>query len=787
MIRRRFALYTVMLTAGILAGYFIMEKKMLPGGIGFIAAMSAAALFYEAEGDSLYHSRAKKGKIACLLFLLTGVTLFSTRYSAYETAEDRCLSMNDASGGPVALRGKVLSASLKDDRLQLIVKSDDGGRVRLTLSVSTEHPADEMLSGKAYLLPGARIRAYGEYRALKAAEDPGCFDERIYMRAKGVSASFKAVSTEVTDMGRGRLTLCRRELYRAREQFISCFDEESSGFIRGVIFGDKSEIDEELRREFNTNSTGHILAVSGLHIGFLYSLLRILLGRKRTLTASLLIIFITIIYGEMTCWSAPTVRACIVMALDLFSLHLRKPFDMLTSVSFAAFLILIRQPYQLFDAGFRMTFLAMLSIAFLAKPLSAVLGETMGVMLSVQIGIAPVSAYTFYRFNALSLIINIPIVLLSSVLVPVCIVLLVVEMITGAVPAAGIAFAELISFAVMKINHLLNFEGAFSTYVAGSGAAAAALFYAAVFFLSSEWLRVQLIRKNRKETARMILLLLMPLVIFAASTYDTFSDDEIIFVSVGQGDCTHIRANGRDLLIDGGGSEDYSVGEMILVPYLLHEGADTVTAALATHLHTDHYKGICELCSELPVGFVGIPADYRDAGPDALPDTDPERIRYIGPDSEIRLSDDVYIETIWPVRISHEPLAASDPNEHNTVYMIHYKGIRVMVTGDLLEEDELEMIEHYKHSKEGLGTLKCDVLKVAHHGSKSSSSEAFLDVAAPSIAVIQAGRNNFYGHPHQQTLDRLDARGIPVYRTDLNGAIGIDIRGPRINIDVMND
>ena len=177
------------------------------------------------------------------------------------------------------------------------------------------------------------------------------------------------------------------------------------------------------------------------------------------------------------------------------------------------------------------------------------------------------------------------------------------------------------------------------------------------------------------------------------------------------------------------------------------------------------------------------------------------------------------------------------------VYMIHYKGIKIMVTGDLLEEDELKMIEYYRnkssimHSgndissesisissdnnkdnnkdsnkrtnknisgtkvksennmnrqtssyplicdeQDAVNTLKCDVLKIAHHGSKSSTSEDFLDAASPSIAVIQVGANNFYGHPHQQTIDRLTERGIQLYRTDLNGAVGIDIRGSKVRV-----
>ncbi|MBR4091639.1 MAG: MBL fold metallo-hydrolase, partial [Mogibacterium sp.] len=252
-----------------------------------------------------------------------------------------------------------------------------------------------------------------------------------------------------------------------------------------------------------------------------------------------------------------------------------------------------------------------------------------------------------------------------------------------------------------------------------------------------------------------------------------------------------------------------NVGKSILMPYLMHGGTDAVEIALVTHLHADHYKGIEELAEVFPVGAIGIPADYRASLTDGhfasfsyktndssceKPEkggasnsekrwtSNPEmKVFYIGPDTRIDISDDVSIEVIWPVEVSDEPIAADDPNEHNTVYMIHYKEIKIMVTGDLLEEDEQEMIKYYQ----GTDTLECDILKVTHHGSKSSSSEAFLDAVHPEIAVIQCGRNNFYGHPHKQTLDRLEKRGIQIFRTDLSGAVGIDIHGDRISVELF--
>ena len=198
------------------------------------------------------------------------------------------------------------------------------GKQRVTPMLNFAYPEDPSKPFK--------ISPKTEYTEIPSADDPGCFDYKLYMKSKGVTIRFKAYILEVTDMEVSPATKVRRYLYGARESFISRFDPDTQGFIRGVIFGDKSEIDEDLLEEFNNNSTGHILAVSGLHMGFLYGLLRFLTARRRTLPVSILITAVILLYGEMTMWSPATVRACIVMTISLCASHLRRCSDLLTSV-----------------------------------------------------------------------------------------------------------------------------------------------------------------------------------------------------------------------------------------------------------------------------------------------------------------------------------------------------------------------------------------------------------------------------------------------------------------------
>lgn len=835
MLRRKLALYTLLYIAGITAGFFMFERSRAVEAAGFGGAVIAAVLFTHPSGRAAFFVRKdradghyqtgyigkhtdlkkevmQKQKAILVVFFLAGFLLFSFRSLTYGSALE---DVQDKE----SVRGRVISATLKDDRLRLIIKNSGKGPSKVLVTLDRK-ATERSLSTSAYGFTGLMIEARGEFTEIPPADDPGCFDYSLYMKSKGVSYGFKAYIVEVTETRRSPGSGIRLSLYNARESFISRFDEDTQGFIRGVIFGDKSGIDEDLLEEFSSNSTGHILAVSGLHIGFLYGLLRFLTARRRTLPVSVFIIAVILLYGEMTMWSPATVRACIVMTISLCGAHLRRRSDLLTSVSLAAFLILTFQPYQLFNSGFQLSFLALCGIAFLTGPISLVTGEAIAVLLAVQAGTLPVIAYSYCRINPLSILINIPVILLASVLVPLCILLLMFEVSVLWVPAAGIDLAELISYAVIRINHILSFDGGFSVKTAGPGAAVITCFYVMVFGLASEWTRVVLLRKEPVEILKQGILLLMPMAMLFSCMYDKITDDEIVFVAVGQGDCVHVRSGDRDVLIDGGGQADhgssddknedgYNVGENILMPYLLHNGTDAVEVAVVTHLHADHYKGIVELSEIYPVGAIGIPIDYRGSfitqGSDAScsddqssdphdgdtscsgnqisdpHDGDTPGIIYIRSDTSIKLADDVSIDVIWPVKESEEPIEADDPNEHNTVYMIHYKGIKVMVTGDLLEADEHEMVEYYKDTD----TLKCDILKVAHHGSKSSSSEEFLDAASPRTAVIQVGRNNFYGHPHRQTLDRLEKRGIKVYRTDMSGAVGIDIHGSRLSVDLF--
>lgn len=778
MIRRKLTAYTCMLIAGIIAGYLFTEKVKLFSAFGFLTASAAGVILFK-------EIRARE-RILCLTMLLSGFFLFSLNFAYFESA-----AADYRQDEEYSWKGRIISAEDKGDYLRFTVRLDKDKKGRSFRAVADYRyfstGGDDERKEELIGYIGKEAVIYGRLSEFRGSDNPGCFDYRGYMRSRGTAYRIKAdhMETRADDGYKWRL---RRQLISARERFLSYFDEESGSFLRGLVFGDKSEIDEDVLKEFQHNSTGHILAVSGLHIGFLHSLLRLLSARRRSWPASLMVVSILIIYGEMAMWSPSVIRAVTVISLNIFSVNVRKRFDLLTSISAAAALILLCRPYMLFNSGFQLSFAAMTAIAFFAERLKRYLGNFAATAASVQIGTLPVLAAVFHRVNIIAVLISIPIILLSSFLVPLCLLFLLINICTGAMPAFIVSFIRLCIQALLLINHRLSFNGYFSELTSGPGTAWTVTLAVTMFLLASEWLKVKRLRSEWENVRITVILVIIPMLFVHVALFDPFSDDEIVFVSVGQGDCTHIRAGDEDILIDGGGNEYFNTGEKTLMPYLMYERARNIDIALLTHLHKDHYLGVSELSEIYPVSSVGIPSDYRDSfenskGAESGIRFETDSIIYLKSRSRITVNDDVYIDILWPLSGKSGGVSIDDPNEHNMVYMINYRGCRIMVTGDLLEEDEKKMLDHYR----GKDSLNCDILKIAHHGSKSSSSEKFLDAADPEIAVIQVGRDNLYGHPHDQTLERLRKRGIKTFRTDISGAVGVDIHNNSISIDLYNE
>lgn len=595
-----------------------------------------------------------------------------------------------------------------------------------------------------------------ELRDADGARNPHCFDYYTYLKSCGIGKIATVAEYEVSDSELSVFEKYERLLYRSRCEFLEGIGSENRGIIAGVLFGDSSYMEEEIYEEFRNNGTAHILAVSGLHVGILYGIYKKLAGRRRTPGALLVLLALLITYGTLSMWSPSATRAILMITVSTVGRLADRRYDRLTGMSVAAFILIADNPYVILGTGFQMSFLAISSITFFTPLVSRRIPEGLATAMAVNFGLLFYQIQSFNYISLVSLLVNIPIIYLTGYFVP-------IAMLTFVLSCAGVqstlmyAFTEGFAMLLTKLNHFSTLGGLSSLDVVSLPQGVMIFILCISFFAASETFLIWRLRKNLKNILCMAVAIVSVSVIAQVAAYSPITHDNIVFVDVGQGDCIQIRADGKNILIDGGGKSDYNLGKKTLKPYLLKNGVASVDAALATHKHTDHYKGLTELAECMRTGEI-----FTDmtAG------------------KTVRLSDSVWIEVLWPLEISGE--STQDENKNCSVFMIHYDGIKILVTGDLDSEGEKEMLSYY----DGSDTMSADVLKVGHHGSKYSTCEEFLSIVNPKLAVIQVGSNT-YGHPTQEVLDRLNERGCKIYRNDINGAVGLRIKKNKIEIHTV--
>ncbi len=672
-----------------------------------------------------------------------------------------------------------------------------GTRVRLTIYNVNEEQR-EITDNIRFIDPVGRVvsseivlsRATGK-------RNPGGFDYNRYLRGKGIGLVAGTNSLKIQENG-SRADGIKRKLLEKRWDYMDSLDmsEEMKGVVSGILFGDTSSIDEELYDDFKRNGTAHILAVSGLHVGILYRVLRKLLGKGDRGTA--ITVLILLCYGCVTLWAVPVTRAILMVIVSIIADRLERRYDLLCCLMAVAFVLALQHPYCIFQSGFQMSFLAVSSMSIIGERLSRKMDRRLAYILAVQIGTIPYIAYTYNYVSLLAMFINIPVVYILSLTVPIALTGFGLFMMLGSCLITERSVEGLISILVY-INKFFGNISLFSPDVVSPSPFVVVFVYFLTFYICSETFEIW---KNRRVSFRHIPVRIAAVICVLCSilSSEPFQNADIVMVDVGQGDAVHFRFDpGRrrivgllpvpfdrdvNVIIDGGGTEDYNIGKKTLKPYFLRNGVRKVDLAYATHLHTDHYKGLQELAKEDMVRELkteGCTGDKLLIGPDTKAVLDGKVYRSGGithSGATVESDSEDRIEIIYP---DVQDPDTDDENRNSLIFKVYIKSVTVLITGDLGEEGERALVEKYR----GTDVLDCDILKVCHHGSKYSSSPEFLKAVSPKIALIGVGRNNTYGHPAPETLERLKDCGAKVYRTDENGAVGIIIKGSRIEIDTM--
>ncbi|QIB69847.1 DNA internalization-related competence protein ComEC/Rec2 [Aminipila butyrica] len=796
--------YVLGMTAENFLKLHIMVLATAAAAIG-VAIVTAGMVWrretFSGGGFALWGGEPWKKQSLCgiaILIALLGAVQY--RGALHETG---VLERNQ--GQFLTISGQVIAAVEKDEethQLTVVVEELEGvgklkSRERMLLSLYGSCP-------DYYQLQGQQIQAAGVIELPATQRNPKAFDYRLYLKTKEISTimSLKPNNIQLSNQVRNPyLHYIATVKYVFQQNLSGIFDRETSGLLIGMIFGDTGGIEEALYESFQKNGICHVLSVSGLHVGCLYMCINALFGGRRNLKVYGAVLAALCFYASLANFSPTVMRALLMIILHIFCKYMYCRYDMLTSAAVTMAGLLFFNPLSLLNLGFQLSYLAIFTLAVVTPAAERLWSRNLAGVISIQAGMVPISMYTFNYFSFSSFIANIPIIFLSGLLIPLGMVLLLFSMLASVLGAWKMPqqlldglfqiVGLLIDFftqLLLLVNRLVFVDHISYRYVLSPPLWIILLYYGLLFFLSSEACRILWQRKDYRPMGRLILLILAISLLWGNASKDGFEKVQMTFVDVGQGDCLLITTpKGRHVLVDSGGSSRYDVGKKLLLPYLLKNGVRDIDLAVITHFHTDHAGGLYSLARELPVKRLGLYEGNRAIAGQIQEQTgiSRENFLYLSRGQRLQVEEGLEIQVLYPEEKTMEEYRQlaqdqKDENESCLVMKVTLQGVSVVMTGDIDEEGEKRILEGNPGS-----LLKSDILKVAHHGSKYSSSTAFLDQVQPRLAVIQVGKNN-YGHPAPQTLERLEEINCQVYRNDQQGAVGIEIgKGGKLKIHTM--
>lgn len=534
--------------------------------------------------------------------------------------------------------------------------------------------------------------------------------------------------------------------------------------VEALVLGRSERLSDDVRDSFKRGGTYHLLVFSGLQIAIAAGAIAWLLRFIHAPRASdwLLLLF-AVLAPPFIGPTASVSRSSIGICLYAFSRIAKRPTSIENLWCIAALARLLVAPADLADPAFQLTYAGAGSLLFIAKPFK---GRAKWIVapLAAEVAIVPLTLASFHQYAIGGS-------LLTIAMTPVIFVMLIVAAIVCAMPSDAllslIALLHAVCGSMNQAGALTS--GFFTAPPAATVAIAFIASIAATAALSGRW---------RAVAITALLLLPTAAAIHRARSLRSVSAPEVTALDVGQGDSIVTRAADRVILVDGGGRNDAPrFGESVLLPLLLDRGIRRIDVVALTHAHPDHCGGLPAVIDHLEVDSIWI-TPRRFTG-DCATNILAAAIRRSVAIHIVRDGDRVVLPPLHATAlVATTRFRRAAENNSSLVLRVQSGARRVLLTGDVEAEAEGSLLTR-------LG--RCDVLKVAHHGSKSSSTPPFLDAVAPRVAVISCGRDNRFGHPHASVVDELRSRRIRTWRTDRNGSIAIVLRDRGIFTNVEID
>lgn len=564
--------------------------------------------------------------------------------------------------------------------------------------------------------------------------------------------------------------------------------DENSSLLIGMLIGDIENLSEEIEEDFLNSNLYHILSVSGgqvsniiIGITIMYKVLKI---HKRIMDVICIIILFEFMF--ITGLTPSIIRACIMCIISLIGGLIYRKYDIANSFGISLLIILIDNPHAINSLSVLLSYFGFLGIivlgSFFIKRVNKrvknnIIRYILNIVISsiaAQIFIFPIILYIFGTISLTFIFSNLIIIPLSSIIT-------IIGFFIAICPLKILGVIEpLITITIYIVKFFSNISIS-KIYFIAPNIVEIVIYYVFIIYVYYLVRRDYIYKiKHFFHKYKVHLISLFLLCILAIFIYQ-FSPKKIKinFIDVGQGDCTLVTTKyNKKILIDGGGSEfnsTFDVGEKTVLPYLLKKKILKLDYIIVSHFDSDHVGGLFTVIKELNVKniIIGKQFEYSDNYKKLLEIIKDKKIKLyiVEMGQKINIDKDTYMDILWP---SNEyKITDNSINNNSLVFKLNTACKSILFTGDIEEVAEKAILKQYTNN---LKKLKADIIKIAHHGSKTSSSVEFLNAVKPKIALIGVGKNNKFGHPSEITLKNLKNIGCSIFRTDEKGEIQFSIR-----------
>lgn len=635
---------------------------------------------------------------------------------------------------------------------------------------------------------GNQIKVKGELQKFSKATNLGQFDEKKFYNIQQIDYRIKADEVSLLNPKVRKLHMT---LYRWKQKLMRIYDdllpEREAGTIKAMLLGEKYLLEEEIKELYKENGIAHILAISGLHISLIGLSIYQLLHKLRIpiLLSTTISIGFLYAYGVLTNFSVSTNRAVVMLVIYFMAKVFGKTYDLLSAISLSAFLILLKNPMQLYSTGFLLSFGAILGIALILPclqklfPMKSNVTNGLFVSISAQIMTLPIILSFYYQLPFYSVIINLLVLPFMSLIV-------LTSLMAGIAGQYFLPLGVLLiggaRYLLWLIEWICKIGSSLPNHMITIGKPE---LYRIVVYYGFVMVFLWIGSKCKSRLSLFVSVSTIVLILLPRSNVGL----ELTMLDVGQGEAIVMETSrGTTYLIDGGSSNVNKVGTYRIQPFLLARGVRKIDYLFITHMHYDHYSGVIDLIEnrEIKINHIVLPKFFiRDKAYQeftALVKKHGIPLLYIEAGDTFR-DGDLILTCLHP----SAQFLMSNVNSYSMVLDVTYKEFDLLLTGDLELDGERVLVDYFQNTTSTNVSHKYEVLKVAHHGSKNSTFEEFLYLINPEYSLISCAKKNRYGHPNEELLERLQRKDTNVYKTSTDGMITIKTDGEKMKVERYTD